>query len=61
MYPPNYYRNWQIQEILTFEEDYFVVPRPLIHSIQTVKIRREAPPESMDLSGTKRHQVLLSS
>lgn len=47
-------------KIFTFEKDYFVVSGPLVHSVHTVQVGWEAPPEAMDLSRTKRHQVLLS-
>lgn len=37
-----------------------MVPWPLIHSIHTVQVGWEAPPEAMDLSRAQGHQVLLS-
>lgn len=54
-------QTWNQMEIFTFKKHNFVVPWSLINGIHTVQIGRKAPPETMDLSRAKRHQVLLSS
>lgn len=45
------------QNPLTFEEDDLVVTSTLIHSIHTVQVQRQAPPEAMHLSWLQGHQV----